>query len=155
VEGLPPLQARMTFTMARQVLVEMARSFQVAPSRYDGGDRLPAEDYARMDAAFAEAGLAWKGGAEAGATLAALRATYEPLLDGLASYLLIALPGWVADESAPDHWERGHRGLIAARLVEQLADRSGAAVTTAAEVPSDAAEHGPAWRRLRRRLREE
>jgi hypothetical protein len=33
LEGVPPLQARMTFTMARQILVEMARSFSVAPSR--------------------------------------------------------------------------------------------------------------------------
>jgi Ion channel len=153
VEGLPPLQARMTFTMARQVLVEMARSFQVAPSRYDGGDRLQAEDYARLEAAFAEAGLAWKGGTEARATLAALRATYEPLLDGLASYLLIALPGWIGDDGATDHWERGHRGLIAARLVEQLADRSGAAVAPP-QVSSDVDGRGPAWR-LRRRLRDE
>ena len=37
---VPPLQARMTFTMARQILVEMAQAFGVAPSRYEGGDRL-------------------------------------------------------------------------------------------------------------------
>ena len=40
LDGVAPLQARMTFTMARQILVEMARSFGVAPSRYTGGDRL-------------------------------------------------------------------------------------------------------------------
>ena len=37
VDGMGPLQARMTFTMARQVLVEMARSVGVSPSRYAGG----------------------------------------------------------------------------------------------------------------------
>jgi len=155
LQGLSPLQARMTFTMARQVLVEMARSFAVAPSRYDGGDRLSHDAYLRLEAMLAEAGLGWAGGPETEVTLAALRATYEPLLDGLASYLLIPLPGWVSDESTPDHWERGHRGLIAARLVEQLADADRSEpTTTPAQPPIDAAEHRPTWRRLRRRLQD-
>ena len=47
VEGVTPLQARMTFTMARQVVVEMARSFGVQPSRYTGGDRLDPAAYNR------------------------------------------------------------------------------------------------------------
>ena len=54
VKDLPPLQARMTFTMARQVVVEMARSFRVSPSRYEGGDRLPEQAFAQMEIAFAE-----------------------------------------------------------------------------------------------------
>jgi len=41
LDEVQPLQARMTFAMARQVVVEIARSFRVAPSRYNGGDRLP------------------------------------------------------------------------------------------------------------------
>jgi hypothetical protein len=59
-----------------------------------------------------------RGGAELevgpapGETLAALRATYEPLLKGLSSYLLLPLPGWAADPAAGDHWERGPGGLI-------------------------------------------
>ncbi len=147
VKELPPLQARMTFTMARQVVVEMARSFQIEPSRFDGGDRLPTEAYARMEAAFAEAGLAWEGGADAQSTLLALRATYEPLIDGLARHLLLNLAGWVPDKDAADHSERGHRGLLARRLVEQLADRSLPAEASAAE------SHATPWRKLRRRLR--
>ncbi|MDQ2802573.1 MAG: potassium channel family protein [Pseudomonadota bacterium] len=148
VEALPPLQARMTFTMARQVLVEMTSSFGLAPSRYTGGNRLPHAAYLRLEAAFAEAGLTWNGGPEAEAMLAALRATYEPLLDGLASHLLLPLHGWIPDAAAADHWQRGPRGLIARRLIEQLASRTGAR----RPLP-DLTGEGALWRRLRRKLR--
>ena len=129
VDGIGPLQARMTFTMARQILVEMARSVRAAPSRYDGGDRLDDAGFARLTTELSGAGVRWGDGESARATLAMLRATYEPLLDGLAVHLLLTpLPGWVADDNATDHWERGHRGMIARRLVEDLsAVRGGAA----------------------------
>jgi hypothetical protein len=146
VEEMKPLQARMTFAMARQVIVEMARSFRVRPSRYAGGDRLPTSEYQRMEAMFAEAGLCWKNGPDTQETLAALRATYEPLLDGLAVALLLPLPTWIAAEDAADHWQRGHRGLIASRLIEQLSDRTNPIAS------SDAAAASPA-RRLRARLK--
>ena len=147
VEDQGPLQARRTFTMARQVLVEMARSFGVKPSRYDGGDRLEPAAYRRMERALLEAGVVWTVGEDTRETLLALRATYEPLLDGLARRLLLPLPGWVADEDATDHWERGHRGTIARRLVEELSDRS---LAGSAEMGD-----GPAWRKLRARLKQE
>ena len=121
LEGTDPLQARMTFTMARQVMVEMARSLSVLPSRFEGGNRLPTERYEELGAILTGAGLTWRGGQDTEETLAALRATYEPLLDGLAARLLLRLPEWIADADAIDHWQRGHRGLIASRLVEQLA----------------------------------
>lgn len=123
VDDVSPLQARMTFTMARQVIVEMARSLRARPSRYSGGDRLPHEEYVRMEVILAEAGLRWSGGPEAEDTLAALRATYEPLLDGLGRALLLPLPNWIAASDASDHWQGGHRGLIASRLIEQLSDQ--------------------------------
>jgi hypothetical protein len=119
VKDLSPLQARMTFTMARQVLVEMARSFRIAPSRFDGGDRLSDEAYARMADCFSKSGLAWSGGADARQALDALRATYEPLL----KYLLLPLPGWLPQDDQADHWTEGHRGLLARRIIERLASR--------------------------------
>jgi hypothetical protein len=127
VEAIRPLQARMTFTMARQVVVEMARSFHIQPSRYDGGNRLDAAGFARLMAVFEQSGVGWAGGPQAEETLAALRATYEPLLDGLCRYLLLPLPAWTAGEDDADHWERGPRGLIASHLIEQLSSRGGAA----------------------------
>jgi hypothetical protein len=143
VDGIGPLQARMTFTMARQVLVEMARSVRVSPSRYSGGDRLDDGGYARLTAAFAEAGVGWGGADRPRETLALLRATYEPLLDGLAGHLLLRpLPGFVADEGATDYWERGHRGTMARRLVEELS--AGGRVGGMLATPVDDRETGGA-----------
>ena len=139
VEAIRPLQARMTFTMARQVVVEMARSFHIQPARYDGGNRLDAAAYARLMAVFEQSGVGWAGGPQAEETLAALRATYEPLLDGLCRYLLLPLPAWTAGDDDADHWERGPRGLIASHLIEQLSSRGGMAQAR--------------WRRLRSRFR--
>src|SRR5690242_12586080 len=82
VEEVPPLQARMTFAMARQVIVEMAQSFGVSPSRYTGGDRLWHADYIGMISILQQAGVQWTSATDAEETLAALRATYEPLLGG-------------------------------------------------------------------------
>lgn len=145
VEEMRPLQARMTFTMARQVVVEMARSFSIQPSRYDGGNRLDSQAYAQLMMVLEQSGIDWSGGPQAEETLAALRATYEPLLDGLCRHLLLPLPGWTAGDDGADHWERGPRGLIAGRLVEQLSSRGGSAkAAETASVP---------WRRLLDRLR--
>jgi hypothetical protein len=145
VEEMRPLQARMTFTMARQVVVEMARSFRIQPSRYNGGDRLDSAAYARLMSVFQQSGLVWSGDADSEETLAALRATYEPLLDGLSRHLLLPLPGWTAGDEDADHWEHGPRGLIASHLIEQLSSRGSATRNeNSGAVP---------WRRLLSRLR--
>ncbi len=143
IEGTQPLQARMTFTMGRMVIVEMARSFGVTPSRYDGGDRLGEDDFKRLTDIMADGGLFWRSD-DARPTLAALRATYEPLLDALSTRLLLTLPPWMATGDAADNWQVGPRGLIAARLVEQLAAQT--------DSGADAPPGGPLWRRLRARL---
>ncbi|MGI4941101.1 MAG: hypothetical protein ACRYHQ_11185, partial [Janthinobacterium lividum] len=109
--------------MGRQVIVEMARSFGVTPSRYDGGDRLADPDYRRLIDSLTESGVRWTTHAEAQDTLAALRATYEPLLDALAARLLLKLPPWMGSGERSDNWQAGHRGLIASRLIEQLSSR--------------------------------
>jgi hypothetical protein len=147
VEGAGQLQAGMTFSMARQVLVEMARSFAIMPSRYTGSDRLDHAAFLRMLARLEEAGLVWTAGEAGEETLVALRATYEPLLDGLGCYLLLALPSWAALDDSSDHWEAGPRGLIASRLVKELTGRSAAPAETGAVGAKP-------WRRLRERLRE-
>jgi len=120
VEEVKPLQARMTFAMARQVVVEMARSLEVSAPRSSGQERLSADDFKKMLATFETAGLTWNGGDAAHETLVALRATYEPLIQNLAYYLLIPLPPWISSTDEPDHWERGARGVIAKRLVDDL-----------------------------------
>src|SRR5438094_573145 len=83
-------------------------------------------------------GLSWET-AEPEELLAALRATYEPLLDGLASYLLLPLPGWSVGDGGHDHWVRGPRGTLARRLVDEL-------MLTGGKV--ERAKGGSLWRRL-------
>ena len=150
LEGMPILQARMTFTMCRGVIVEMCRALRVRPSPYDGGDRLPPAEFARLDALLREAGLRWKGEgapghAQVAETLLALRATYEPLLDGLRRFLLLPLPPFVPADTGADHWEGGPRGLIASRLVAQLSAADPVADT-------DPDRGGRLGQRVRRRL---
>jgi len=120
VEDVKPLQARMTFAMARQVVVEMARSLEVSAPRSTGQERLSTDDFQKMLAIFETAGLTWNGGDGAHETLVALRATYEPTIQCLAEYLLIPLAPWVTPTDEPDHWERGARGILARRLVSDL-----------------------------------
>ncbi len=133
IDGIAPLQARMTFTMTRGVIVEMCRALSVRPTGYEGDDRLSRAELDRLGAMLRDSGLAWPGGVEIEETLLALRATYEPLLDG----------GPAPD--AADHWQGGHRGLIASRLVAQLAAADKAAVARPAT-------GGSLGRRVRRRL---
>jgi hypothetical protein len=144
VEDIQPLQARMTFAMLRQVIIEIARSFRVSALKGVDQPRLAPGDFPKMISYLEEAGLAWNGGERASETLAAVRATYEPQLQALGDYLLIPLPGWLADDSA-DHWERGPRGIIARRLIEGLA---------AGNISSDTTNPRPSGRTWTRRLRD-
>jgi hypothetical protein len=124
VEEVRPLQARMTFAMARHVVIEIARSLGVPTNQSTEGSRLSHEEFEKLMACFAEADLSWNGGPEAELTLAAIRATYEPVCAALGQFLLIPLPGWIPSDNTPDHWDRGPRGIIARRLLDGLADGS-------------------------------
>jgi hypothetical protein len=147
VTELPPLQARMTFSMARQVVVELSSSFGIRPTQDGGDDRMGDSGHERIEATFAAAGLGWEAGPDGKAALQALRETYEPLLRGLAQHLLIVLPGWLPTGTSLDHWGKGHRGMLAQRLVEQLAERN------SRSGPDDRATPTNLWRLIRRRPR--
>jgi hypothetical protein len=124
VEDIKPMQARMTFAMARQVVVELVRSMDLGGKRLGGAERLSRESYAKIVECLTEANLKWNGGPEGEEILAGVRATYEPLLHALAVHLLIEVPTWLPPAETPDHWERGPRGIIASRLIHGLATDS-------------------------------
>jgi voltage-gated potassium channel Kch len=143
VETGSPLQARMTFAILRQVVVEMARSLRVSGARTGAGVALEETDYLALRALLEASGLAWRSEHDVYDTLAAMRATYAPLTQGLADYLMIPLPGLMPRDDSADHWDQGPRGLIARRLVEGLTEGP-------AETPVPGRRHG---RTLAARLR--
>jgi hypothetical protein len=130
VEDVQPLQARMTFAMARHVVLELARSLSVPSAHATEAPRLTQEDFEKLIAGLTEAKLRWNGGPESEQTLSAIRATYEPVCVALGNFLLIPLPGWIPSDNTPDHWDRGPRGIIARRLLDGLVDGSIAAPKT-------------------------
>jgi hypothetical protein len=124
LKGVRTFQARLTFSTARQAVVEMGRVFQVGALAADP-DRLPSGDYERLRSGLAEAGLFFADEDEAGQRLDAFRNTYEPFLEGLAQYLVIALPGWVPDGSPLDNWQNNPRGKSARQLIESVPAKPG------------------------------
>ena len=119
----PPLQARMTFTIARQVVVEISRFFKADPSPTPDRERLPHKAFTEMETILTESDIVWHGGPTAEKLLTALRETYEPLLEALSRRLLLPLPGWVTSEEVADYWTRGHQGDAVSFLINELSNR--------------------------------
>jgi hypothetical protein len=95
--------ARFTFAIARHAVVDLSYSFRVAGDASD--ERLSDEDFAQLLTGLRE------GGVELGATpeeiharLTHMRGLYEPYVHTLARTLELALPPWIAPESASDNW---------------------------------------------------
>jgi hypothetical protein len=94
-EDVPLLQAESTFASARRVLVEISRSLNVGPLRKTDLERASPAVLLRIEEMVVTAGWRWTCRAQAEDMIASLRASYEPMLDGLSSYLLLPLPGWI------------------------------------------------------------
>ncbi len=107
-------QARLTFAMARHVIVDLAYLLNAAPIALDP-ERLLPDGFRDLWADMAASGFAPAVATEAVAAdgveaeLRALRDQYEPFVNGLAVYLFLTLPAWVHgpnnDEAAPDNWQ--------------------------------------------------
>lgn len=125
VEDILLLQAGSTFAAARRVLIEISRSLDVTPQLMTDTKRLSAAALAETEQMLLAAGWRWTGGAEADEMIAALRASYEPMLEGLSSYLVLPLPTWIAnsDVSARD----GRKSLVWRLTQIQPSEISGAA----------------------------
>jgi voltage-gated potassium channel Kch len=118
-KGVRTFRARLTFSTARQAVVEMGRVFKVGPRPFSQ-DRLPPEDFVRLRANLAEADLQFGDEDEAERTLAAFRNTYEPFLNGLADHLIIVLPPWLSQDNQLDNWQNSPRGKSAKQLIEAV-----------------------------------
>jgi len=104
IEGMPTLQARLTFAIARHAMVDLSQVLRCRPIR-EGPDRLPPEDLATLRALLTTAGLKPYQGAVADHQLNELRALYEPYARALGAHLLMELPNWLPPEKKRFNWE--------------------------------------------------
>jgi len=104
IDGMPKWQAQLTFKMARHTIVDIAQIFNAAPSRGDG-QRLTDERLVQLRSVLADSGITLRNDAGDDATLAELRAMYEPYTEVLSRYLLMPLPDWLPKPRASDNWQ--------------------------------------------------
>ena len=92
IGGVRTFQARMTFSVARLAILELSRVLRVEEA---ASSRLSSNDFLYLKVALEESGLELVE-SDAETRLACFRATYEPIICGLAEYLMIfSPPNWV------------------------------------------------------------
>jgi hypothetical protein len=106
VDDLPERSARLTFAMARHAAVDLSQVFGVNPLAFMKSDRLPPTKLLKLRAVLQDAGVPLRDGPDVDQHLAELRLLYEPYVIGLAQYLVITLPAWIAEEGEEDDWQR-------------------------------------------------
>ncbi|MGZ6392403.1 MAG: ion channel, partial [Ktedonobacterales bacterium] len=109
-------QAAFTFAMARHAAVDLAQVFHTSsPKMGPAAGRLPPAERARLMELLAAVGVTYNGGAGGGVAsrLDELRALYEPYMEGLAEYLLMALPPWTPEPGRLDDWQTTAEGVTA------------------------------------------
>jgi hypothetical protein len=104
VNGGPTRQAQLTFAMARHAVVDLAQVFLRAPQPL-APDRLPPASVTALRAMLADAGVTLQEGVAAEQQLCELRQMYEPYVQALSAYLLMALPPWFRVTVMPDRWQ--------------------------------------------------
>jgi hypothetical protein len=104
VKGADLYQAKLTFAMARHVVVDLAQIFQ-APPIEPVPDRLSEERLRRLQETLKKAGLTLSEGATVEQKLVELRQMYEPFLNAMSQYFLLALPPVLSDAAVVDNWQ--------------------------------------------------
>jgi voltage-gated potassium channel Kch len=107
VDGVPPWRARVTFAIARHAAVDLSQVFGVKAGT--DADRLPDEQLERMRQHLEAAGVRPNRSPAASAALRELRRSYEPYVAGLATALMMPLPGWWRERPHRDNWQTSPR----------------------------------------------
>lgn len=105
INDLPSRRASLTFAMARHAVVDLSQILDTPP-RVPEVDRLPPADLARLRVMLAAANVHLRDGREADQKMTDLRRLYEPYVNSLARYLVIALPAWIPEPGAKDNWQK-------------------------------------------------
>jgi ion channel len=95
--------ARLTFAMARHAVVDLCAVFGLKPTP-PPADRLPPEEEKRLESFLTAGGIPLDVADGASAKLTALRATYEPYVQALSSFLIMPLPEWVPPAGVKEQW---------------------------------------------------
>ena len=104
IDGVPALQARLTFAIARHAVVDLCQVLRCRP-REEGLSRLPGDDLVKLRALLVKAGLTPHEGAFVDHQIAELRGMYEPYVRALSEHLLMPLPEWLPPAKARSNWE--------------------------------------------------
>jgi hypothetical protein len=104
VEGCGRFQARLTFAMARHVVVDLDLVLR-DPPRAPPTDRLPEGRLRALLAALRASGATVREDEGACARLAELRGLYEPFVVALAAHFRLALPDVWPESERPDNWQ--------------------------------------------------
>ncbi len=103
-KGSSSYQARLTFAMARHVVVDLALVFQLRPQPAPA-DRLPDAALGQLLAGLRAQGVEIPDEPGIATKLAELRGMYEPFLVGLAEHFLVTLPPVVPEQATVDNWQ--------------------------------------------------
>jgi hypothetical protein len=110
LEGECVRQARLTFSMARHTIVDLALVLRTAP-RESAIDRLPENDLATLRSVLKKEGMTLQEGAEASQRLNELRRMYEPYVYALSNRLRLSVPPWISPSARADNWQVSAWGI--------------------------------------------
>jgi Ion channel len=97
-------QAQLTFAMARHTVVDLAQVYHVPPLEAEE-DRMPPQGLERLKAELRAAGADLRDGEAVDHKLVELRQMYEPFVNALSRYFLLALPPVVPESVPVDNWQ--------------------------------------------------
>lgn len=103
VDGIHPGQAQLTFAMARHAAVDLTQVLGARPLPAEP-PRLHDDDWHRLQATLAAAGIPLGEASETERAFTALRSLYEPYVEALAARLLFRLPDWLPRLEPHDDW---------------------------------------------------
>jgi hypothetical protein len=101
LEGRAVPAARLAFAMTRHAVVDLCAVFRLKPVP-PPVDRFPPSEEKRLESFLADVDVRFRADEASVERFRALRATYEPYVGALSSFLLMPLPEWVPPEGVVD-----------------------------------------------------
>jgi hypothetical protein len=104
-EGVDQRQARLTFAMARHVIVDLSLILRQVPEQPQCSNRLPEARLGELCELLRQRGVSLRDDAVARDKLSELRRLYEPFAVALGGFFHLAVPEFWPSEERPDNWQ--------------------------------------------------